>query len=154
MNDRKVLNNANGIRGKIKKVKAREEGEWLLVSVDYENENKELVEDFDVLKCRFENTNFQKFIKHCILNYGKSISKGNLLDRILNIDNIPIFDNKSDVKNQQIIDEIMDSFLPALERKKELEREIEETDRTIDEMVYELYGLNEEEIKIIEEAST
>ncbi|MBU2617486.1 MAG: N-6 DNA methylase [Euryarchaeota archaeon] len=154
MSDKKVLNNANGIKGKIKKVKAREEGEWLLVSVDYEDENKELVEDFGVLKCRFENPNFTKFIKHSILNYGKSIGKGNLLDRILKIDNIPIFDNKSDVKNQQIIDEIMDSFLPALERKKRMEKEIEETDRTIDEMVYELYGLTEEEIKIIEEAST
>ena len=69
------------------------------------------------------------------------------------MENIPIFDNKSDVKNQQILDEIMDSFLLAVEWKEKIESEIEETDRTIDQMVYKLYGITEEEIKIIE-AST
>jgi len=154
MNDRKTLNNANGIRGKIKKVKVREEGDWLFVSVNYVDENDELIENFDVLKCRFENPNFQQFIKHCILNYRKSISKGNLLERILKINNIPIFNNRDKTKNQQIIDEIMDPFLPALEQKEKIETEIEETDRTIDQKVYELYGLSEKEIKIIEEVST
>jgi len=153
MNDRKVLNNANGIRGKIKKVKVREEGDWLFVSVDYVDENDELIENFDVLKCRFENPNFQQFIKHCILNYRKSISKGNLLERILKINNIPIFNNRDKTKNQQVIDEIMGPFLPALKRKEKIEKEIEETDRTIDQKVYELYGLTDEEIRIIEEAS-
>ena len=32
----------------------------------------------------------------------------------------------------------------------ELQREIEKTDREIDRMVYELYGLTEEEIAIVE----
>jgi type II restriction/modification system DNA methylase subunit YeeA len=32
-----------------------------------------------------------------------------------------------------------------------IQREIESTDRAIDALVYELYGLTEEEIKIIEE---
>jgi len=36
--------------------------------------------------------------------------------------------------------------------KTRLEREIEATDRQIDQLVYELYGLTEEEIKIVEEA--
>ncbi len=34
-----------------------------------------------------------------------------------------------------------------------LQRQIEATDRQIDGLVYELYGLNEEEIKIVEEAA-
>ena len=38
------------------------------------------------------------------------------------------------------------------ERKTRLQREIEATDRQIDQLVYELYGLTEEEIKIVEEA--
>ncbi len=33
-----------------------------------------------------------------------------------------------------------------------LQREIEATDRRIDQLVYELYGLTEEEIKIVGEA--
>jgi len=35
--------------------------------------------------------------------------------------------------------------------KEHLRREIESTDREIDALVYELYGLTEEEIRIVEE---
>ncbi|MBI5824315.1 MAG: hypothetical protein HZB18_09830 [Chloroflexi bacterium] len=35
--------------------------------------------------------------------------------------------------------------------KERLEHQIEVTDRAIDSLVYELYGLNEEEIKIVKE---
>ena len=38
------------------------------------------------------------------------------------------------------------------EWKTRLQREIETTDRQIDQLVYEFYGLNAEEIKIVEEA--
>ncbi len=37
--------------------------------------------------------------------------------------------------------------------KTHLQREIEATDRQIDQLVYELYGLTEEEIKVVEEAA-
>lgn len=40
-----------------------------------------------------------------------------------------------------------------LEHKTRVQREIEATDRQIDQLVYELYGLTEEEIKIVEERS-
>ena len=35
-----------------------------------------------------------------------------------------------------------------------LKRQIETTDRQIDRLVYELYGLTDEEIQIVEEATT
>ena len=37
-------------------------------------------------------------------------------------------------------------------QKELLQRRIEATDRQIDRLVYELYGLTEEEIKIVEES--
>jgi len=37
--------------------------------------------------------------------------------------------------------------------KIQLEREIEATDHQIDQLVYELYGLTEEEIKIVEDTN-
>ena len=37
--------------------------------------------------------------------------------------------------------------------KSLIQRQIKETDRQIDQLVYELYGLTDEEIKIVEEAS-
>ncbi len=39
------------------------------------------------------------------------------------------------------------------QKKTVLKRQIEATDRQIDELVYELYGLTEEEIKIVESES-
>ena len=35
----------------------------------------------------------------------------------------------------------------------DLKKEIDKTDKEIDQMVYELYGLTEEEINIVEEAT-
>ena len=36
------------------------------------------------------------------------------------------------------------------QEKERLERQIEVTDKAIDSLVYDLYGLNEKEIKIVE----
>jgi len=38
------------------------------------------------------------------------------------------------------------------DEKKRLQRQIDATDRQIDKIVYELYGLTDEEIRIVEEA--
>ena len=39
------------------------------------------------------------------------------------------------------------------QEKERLRRELEATDRRIDEVVYQLYGLSEEEIRVVEEAT-
>jgi len=44
------------------------------------------------------------------------------------------------------------SYTQTKERAEELEAKIEQTDELIDEIVYELYGLTDEEIEIVEEA--
>lgn len=44
----------------------------------------------------------------------------------------------------------MKEFLRAVEEKEQLEKEIKQTDNTIDSKVYELYGLTPEEISIVE----
>ncbi|APX97817.1 Eco57I restriction-modification methylase domain-containing protein [Natronorubrum daqingense] len=46
----------------------------------------------------------------------------------------------------------LESYLKTKARAEELEAKIEKTDELIDEIVYELYGLTEEEIEIVEEA--
>lgn len=43
------------------------------------------------------------------------------------------------------------SYTETVERAEELEAKIERTDDLIDEIVYELYGLTDEEIEIVEE---
>lgn len=46
----------------------------------------------------------------------------------------------------------LNRFLDAVERAEELEAQISETDDLIDELVYELYGLTDEEIETVEES--
>nr|WP_277554190.1 N-6 DNA methylase [Halobaculum sp. YSMS11] len=46
----------------------------------------------------------------------------------------------------------LESYIETKERAEELEEQIERTDDLIDEIVYELYGLSDEEIEIVEEA--
>lgn len=48
----------------------------------------------------------------------------------------------------------LERYSDAVERAEELDRKIERTDELIDEIVYELYGLTDEEIEIVEEAVT
>jgi hypothetical protein len=43
-------------------------------------------------------------------------------------------------------------FLTEQEKATSLKTEIDQTDKEIDRMVYELYGLTEEEVKIVEES--
>jgi len=53
------------------------------------------------------------------------------------------------------VDEVqagLESYVQTTERAEELEAKIEQTDALIDEIVYELYGLTDEEIEIVEEA--
>jgi type I restriction-modification system DNA methylase subunit len=50
--------------------------------------------------------------------------------------------------------EWMQYFNEQKQKAEKLKIEIDKTDRKIDEMVYELYGLTEEEINIVEEAKT
>ncbi len=47
-------------------------------------------------------------------------------------------------------DEFEDYFNSYKDEINELQKQIDETDKEIDQMVYELYGLTKEEIKIVE----
>ena len=46
----------------------------------------------------------------------------------------------------------LENYLRTIERAEELDEKIEKTDDLIDEIVYELYGLTDKEIEIVEEA--
>nr|WP_245781296.1 N-6 DNA methylase [Halopelagius inordinatus] len=53
------------------------------------------------------------------------------------------------------VDDVRDglaNYVETVERAEELDEKIERTDELIDEIVYELYGLTEEEIEIVEES--
>jgi len=70
--------------------------------------------------------------------------EGNILDKVMQI-KIPDYDKP------HVIKRVVDEWNQLQKEKAELEEKIERTDKEIDQMVYELYGLTDEEIKIVEE---
>ena len=76
-------------------------------------------------------------------NFRETATKTNsLIDRLKAIELPDVDDVADDLEN----------YLETKERAEELDEKIEQTDRLIDEIVYELYGLTDEEIEIVEEA--
>ena len=76
-------------------------------------------------------------------NFRETATKTNsLIDRLKAIELPDVDDVADDLEN----------YLNTKERAEELDEKIERTDRLIDEIVYELYGLTDEEIEIVEEA--
>jgi len=64
-----------------------------------------------------------------------------------------IWQKIAEVKVPEFIDEVKNGFLKfksASEKVKELDEEIIKIDRAIDRLVYDLYGLTEEEIQVVE----
>jgi len=59
---------------------------------------------------------------------------------------------KVDVKNRENFTSLKEEFEKSVSKIRPLLQEIEETDNEIDQMVYELYGLTDDEIKIIEDS--
>ena len=53
-------------------------------------------------------------------------------------------------KPNDVVDDL-DRYIDAVERAEKLDEKIAKTDQLIDEIVYELYGLTDEEIEIVEE---
>ncbi|AFZ71417.1 Eco57I restriction-modification methylase domain-containing protein [Natronobacterium gregoryi] len=76
-------------------------------------------------------------------NFRENATKTNsLVDRLRKL-TLPAVDDVRDG---------LEGYLETKERAEELEEKIEKTDELIDEIVYELYGLTDEEIQIVEEA--
>ncbi len=78
-------------------------------------------------------------------NFRETATKTNsLVDRLKAIELPDVDDVADDLEN----------YLRTKERAEELDTKIEQTDKLIDEIVYELYGLTDEEIEIVEEATS
>jgi hypothetical protein len=109
-----------------------------------------LIENVRAFRCRIEDVKLRKFlyysIKACVTP-GK-VGKGNIYERILRI-KVPRFAEREE-ENRRVIDEMMEAYLVEVAKREELERQIWETDREIDRMVYGLYGVTEEEIRVVE----
>ncbi len=76
-------------------------------------------------------------------NFRETATKTNsLIDRLKAIELPDVDDVADDLEN----------YLETKERAEQFDAKIEQTDQLIDEIVYELYGLTDEEIEIVEKA--
>lgn len=148
--DKKVMIESN-LQGEIKYIKVFEENKSLFFKIDYKiKEGNRINEynDIDIFKFKIEDNFLRKFIKFSVLNYKKKFSKGNILDRLLKIP-VPFFD-KNEEKNNKIIQEVMNPYLKIMENHYKLEEDIFNIENSIDQKIYELYKLDNEEIEYIE----
>jgi hypothetical protein len=156
VNNKEVLNDANRIEGKIREFEIMEEGEWLVFKVEYERKTKEgklYRVKIRAFKCKFADEKLRKFLYYSIKTYTRAgmLGKGNLYERILKV-KIPHFDPNPE-KNLKIIYGIVKPYLKATDEYNKIRDEINKIDETIDQKVYELYGLTKDEIKIVEESA-
>ena len=144
----------------VKKIEAFnviEDGEWLIFNVGYKYKGSKgkimNAANVNALRIKIQDNNVRKFILYSLKDTtpGK-LGKGNILKQIQKL-KIPNFVT-NEIENTKIIQEFMTPFLEQVAKREQIEKEITETDKTIDQMVYKLYGLNEKEIAIVEESMT
>ena len=146
-------NPASKIEGKIKEFEIRENGVWLVFRVGYlfkSSKGKEVPIRIDAFKCRIEDLELRKFLYYSIKEYTRpgTLGKGNIYERLLAI-RLPRFYADAG-RNAEAVSEIMTEYLAAVDAAGRVEREIAEADQEIDARVYALYGLGEEEIRVVE----
>jgi len=150
--DKEILNRT--ARGSIKSVRVEEIENWLTFIVDYsvtERGEKKEFKDMPILKCRFSDEALRKFLLHVVLNCKRRLGTGNISSKVLEIP-IPRFD-KDETKNREAIRKVMADYLKVMYEKEKLEKEIKEIDEKIDDAIFKLYDLTDEEINIIKIAS-
>lgn len=148
--DKEVLDKTT--KGTVRQIKVVEQGDWLTFKVDYfvkTDGTKEEFKDFPVLRCKFEQKSFRKFLLYTFKKHKKRRRSGNLLSMILSV---PIlrFDKNLE-KNSEIIEKMMEKFLSAVKKKEQLEKEVHEVDDALNAKVYELYSLASDEISTVED---
>jgi type I restriction-modification system DNA methylase subunit len=122
--------------------------------------SKETDEIATVVKSVIELNNDFKRINQTFLNFLESkFDEIKITRKIDSWDSIDFKDLLKEFKKQKIKlslseeAEWMQYFNEQKAKAQSIKSEIEKTDKEIDQMVYELYGLTEEEIKIVEEVT-
>jgi type I restriction-modification system DNA methylase subunit len=106
------------------------------------------------------------FLKRLCSVLGDADKRGRLLQQKIYIEKIPIrsigFSNPAEKSHHDRMVKLVDSMLAlhkqlseakSASQKEITQRQIDATDKEIDRLVYELYGLTEDEIKIVEEGT-
>jgi len=166
--NRQVFNNVNKIKAKLLAIDIKEINNNLLLYINYEHNNVKK-ENIKAVTMTIEDEDIRKFLFFSIKKKinekaGRIFGNGNLLDLIKKIE-VPIYTVNIKM-NIEKIKEVMKEFdhntkdmwwKDQSKKEKfnsltELEEEIKKIEKRIDETVYKLYDITEDEKKIIEES--
>jgi type I restriction-modification system DNA methylase subunit len=139
------------IRGTIRRFRVDRQNDWLVLKMDFHTKTKEEGEEFadiEVLKCQIQDKYLRDFLFFSLSNCKKNLGSGNILLKTQLIP-VPRFD-RNEEKNRKLIVELIDAYSRVVRERSMREREIHEIDEHIDQKVYDLYGLNKEEILLVE----
>jgi len=138
--------------GMIKNLIVVEDGTWLSFRVHYLDQTQHrIVTDYEVLRCQFQDRAIRKFLQNEINSRGPSNRGRRLLDKILTV-KIPAF-HKTPARDEQLIRTQLEPFLKDRDAHQTWENEYKELDSKLNKKVYAIYGLDEEEIKHVEDNS-
>jgi hypothetical protein len=138
-------------KGKIKKINAIEDNDWLKINVDYitNNKNEEYeLKNHQVIKCRIADEDIRKFILHYINHNWKLSSTGNLLLKILD-ENLPVF-NTDETENFKIMRKITKDYMKIIEDSSKLSAQLYQINANINSKIYDLYELGKQDRATIE----
>jgi type I restriction-modification system DNA methylase subunit len=139
------------MRGKINNVRVNEEGDYILIRIDYIDASGEELQDVKILKLRIEDKPLRDFLIQAVLSGKKQLGTGNILGKIHGI-RLPCF-NKDKQKNRETINEVIKSYIPVLKRSKVLRTEISQVERKLNQKIYACYSLEPDEISLIESST-
>jgi len=112
------------------------------------NRREQEIHRLEILRIRIEDEDLLNFIMQCTQSGKISSSRGNILNRILQM-KIPYF-HKNAQKNLETIREIMKALIPAMKHRNKLIKEISGLENEINKTIYEFYELSNKEIDFIE----
>lgn len=135
--------------GAVKKFSIVEEGDWLSFKVDYIDEMSHIIAtDYEVLRCRFEDRALRTFLQEEVRFRGATGSGKRLLDKILSA-KVPVF-HKIPARNENLIKSQLKPFISDRDAHEEWENEFTGLDARMNQKIYEIYGLNRDEVAYVE----
>lgn len=135
-------------KGSLRKVKAETSDKELVVNVRYVDEDGEDSEN-EILRMVVNDCLYRQFLAESINVASFSKSKGNLLEKVLDI-TIPTFETNA-TDNLEVTRRFMKEYMKDVASLRKVTEDIQDTMSEIDQTIYNLIGLSDAEASIVEE---
>jgi len=138
--------------GIVEKLIVRDEGDWLSFKVDYlDQKQHRIINGYEVLRCKIKDREIRTFLLNEINSRGPPNRGKRLFDKILSA-KLPYF-HKDANRDKELIIAQLRPFLNDVESHNAWKSEYRSLDDRLNKLIYQIYELDEEEVKHVEENS-